>query len=203
MELINPDIEKDLAIEKPLKIELGSAGKYREGYYGLDHLKMDGVDIVADLNKPLEKIPENSVSHIYSRHALEHVIEFLPLMKELHRIARSGCILNIVVPHFSNPYYYSDPTHVRFFGLYTMNYFVSPEKQPFPKRLVPAFYTDTRYEIDTIKISFYRMNIFDRVTVPLLRKIVNLNFAMQDFYERRLCRLFPASEISYTLRVAK
>jgi hypothetical protein len=33
-----------------------------------------------------------------------------------------GELIEIIVPHFSNPHYYSDPTHVRFFGLYTMSY---------------------------------------------------------------------------------
>lgn len=202
MEFLNPKIEQDLAAGVLLKLELGSAGNRREGFYGLDHLPLPGVDVVADLNQSLSLLPDNSVSQIFSRHVLEHITEFLPLMKELHRVAAPGCVIEIVVPHFSNPYYYSDPTHVRFFGLYTMNYFVAPERQP-ALRKVPAFYSDTRFEVEQIKFSFYRMNLLDRLVVPFLRKLVNSSFAMQNMYERRLCHFFHASEISYRLTVDK
>ncbi len=202
MEFLNSKIEQDLANGVPLRLELGSAGNQRDGYYGLDHLPLSGVDIVADLNAPLSLIPDNSVSHVFTRHVLEHVDQFLPLMKELHRVAAPGCVIEIVVPHFSNPYYYSDPTHVRFFGLYTMNYFVAPEKQPVLRK-VPAFYSDTRFEVEQIKFYFYRMTLLDRVVVPILRALVNRSFAMQNMYERRLCRFYHAAEIGYRLRVDK
>ena len=70
------------------------------------------------------------MTEIYSRHPLEHVRNFLPLMAELHRVTRPGGRIEIIVPHFSNPYGYSDPTHVRHFGLYTFFYFADEEDQP-------------------------------------------------------------------------
>jgi hypothetical protein len=48
----------------------------------------EGVDIVADLNEPLDLLPENCAEHVFSSHALEHVDKLLPLLAEIHRITR-------------------------------------------------------------------------------------------------------------------
>jgi SAM-dependent methyltransferase len=202
MRLVNPEIAKDLEQGKPLRIDLGSGPRPRPGFYALDQVEFDGIDIVADLNQPLELLPDDCAEHVFSSHALEHVEKLLPLLAEIHRITRRGGVIEIVVPHFSNPYYYSDPTHVRFFGLYTMNYFVDMDKQPGAHK-VPALPTSTRFEIDSVRISFYRFNLLDRLVVPFLRYFVNRSPATQHFYELRLSRLFPAAELRFRMRVCK
>lgn len=202
MLLINPQIGADVAAGKPLRIDFGSGPNPKESCYALDQFQFDGIDIVADLNEPLDLLPDNSAEYVFTSHALEHVERLLPLIAELHRITRPGGMIEIVVPHFSNPYFYSDPTHVRFFGLYTMNYFVSKELQPMARH-VPTFYSDVRFEIESIKLSFYRSNLFDRIFVPFLRYFVNRSPAAQEFYERRLSWIFPAAEIRYKLRPRK
>jgi predicted SAM-dependent methyltransferase len=88
MRLVNPQIAIDLEQGKPLRIDLGSGPKPRSGFYGLDQLEMEGVDIVADLNEPLDLLPENCAEHVFSSHALEHVDKLLPLLAEIHRITR-------------------------------------------------------------------------------------------------------------------
>jgi SAM-dependent methyltransferase len=202
MRLINPQVEKDLQQGKPLRIDLGSGPRPRPGFYALDQVQFDGIDIVADLNQPLDLLPDDCAEHVFSSHALEHVEKLLPLLAEIHRITRGGGLIEIVVPHFSNPYYYSDPTHVRFFGLYTMSYFVDMDKQPAAHK-VPPLPTSARFEIDSVRISFYRFNLLDRLVVPFLRYFVNRSPAAQHFYELRLSRLFPAAELRFRMRVCK
>lgn len=202
MRLLNPQIARDLEQGKPLRIDMGSGAKPRPGFYGLDQLEVDGVDIVADLNQPLDLLPDNCAEHVFSSHALEHVERLLPLLAEVHRITRPDGLIEIIVPHFSNPYYYSDPTHVRFFGLYTMNYFIDIEKQPGAHK-VPTFNTRTRFAMESVKISFYRFNLLDRLFVPFLRYFVNRSARSQNFYELRLSWLFPAAEIRYRMRACK
>ena len=202
MQVLNPQVLADIAEGKAIKLDLGSGGHGREGFYSVDHLDLKGVDIMANLNQPLNLLPDNSVAHIYSRHALEHIEQFLPLMREIHRMTRPDGIIEIIVPHFSNVYGYSDPTHVRFFGLYTMYYFVPQEDQP-KNRKVPAFYTDTRFKINAIKIEFYRSGLIDKLFARLITKIVNQNIHWQDFYERRLCHLFHARQIRYLMQPIK
>lgn len=202
MLLINPLVSADIAAAKPLRIDLGSGPNPKQNCYSLDQLALDGIDIVADLNQPFDLLPDNCAEYVFSSHALEHVANLLPLLGELHRITRPDGLIEVVVPHFSNPYYYSDPTHVRFFGLYTMNYFVPTDLQP-GVRKVPTFYSAIRFELESVKLSFYRTNLLDRIFVPILRYLVNRSGASQDFYERRLSWIFPAAEIRYKLRPIK
>lgn len=89
-------------------------------------MALPGVDIQADLNEPLDLLPDGSVEAVHCRHLLEHIDRLLHLLDELHRVVRPGGEIDIRVPHFSNPYGYSDPTHVRFFGLYS--FFTFPRR---------------------------------------------------------------------------
>jgi ubiquinone/menaquinone biosynthesis C-methylase UbiE len=197
MKILNKMLEKDLE-NKSINLELGCGERKREGFYGIDHIELEGVDIVADLNEPLTLLPDNCCNSIYSGHVLEHINELLPLMREIHRISKPDSIIEINVPHFSNVYGYSDPTHVRFFGLYTMYHFASKENQP-KIRKVPSFYTDTRFIVKSVTIQFYRSNIFERIFIPIFSKLVNLNIYTQNFYERRLSSIFHAWQIKYIL----
>lgn len=202
MPILNQSLADDLAAGRPVKLNLGSGGTTKPGYYGVDHLALPGVDAQADLNAPLDWLPDDSVAAVYSRHVLEHIPDLLGLMRELHRVVRADGRLAIVVPHFSSPYFYSDPTHVRAFGLYTFSYFCDPSRQP-GRRKVPAFYVDYRFAIERIEIRFYRRSLLDKLVVPWLQRLVNAGFPMQDWFERRLCRLFHASEIEFQLRPLK
>jgi SAM-dependent methyltransferase len=202
MRFLNPSVAKDLQQGKPLRIDIGSGQKPREGFYGLDQLDGAGVDIVADLNRPLDLLPDNCAEYVFSSHSMEHVDQMLPLMGEIHRIMRPGALLHVIAPHFTNPYYYSDPTHVRFFGLYTMSYFVDEEKQPGARR-VPAFPGAARFEMESVSLSFYRTGLVDRLVVPFFRFFANRTPRAQDFYERRLSWLYPAAEVRYRMRACK
>lgn len=199
-------LNKNLIIKfdqgEKVKLNLGSGANLKSGYFNVDIVELDGVDIIADLNHKLNLIPDNSVSHVYTQHALEHIENILGLMKELSRICCLDAVITIVVPHFSNPYYYSDPTHVRPFGLYSMSYFVDEKSQPF-RRKVPSYYSNTRFELIDTKFYFYRTSLIDRILVPVLRLLVNMNSSTQEIYERRWSWLYPAWQIKYILRVIK
>lgn len=201
MKILEQRVHDDLQAGRLLKIELGSGGPARDGFYGVDMLPLPGVAIQADLNRALDGLPDNSVEAVYSQHCLEHVAEFIPLMEELHRVVRPGGTIEVVVPHFSNPYYYSDPTHVRFFGLYTFNYFVAADCQP--ARKVPTFYSDVRFSVRKIHIFLLPRSFLKRAMYPGLRVLVNRSFAWQEWWERRLCWTMPADSISYMLSPIK
>jgi len=202
MRILNESISKDLTNNVDLKIDLGCGPRPKKGYYSLDLLELNGIDIVADLNKPLDLLPDNSCSHIFSNHVFEHVQDLNLLMSEIFRIAKPDATIEIVVPHFSNVFGYSDPTHVRLFGIYSFYYYVRRSNQP-GKRKVPDFYTNYKYLIHKIKIEFDRLSMLDRLLVPIMRKLVNINLYTQTFYERRLSFLFHASQIRFLLQPDK
>lgn len=200
MKILNPAVQADIDARRALRLNLGGGERPLPGHYHLDLVALPGVDIQADLNEPLDLLPDGSVEAVHCRHLLEHIDRLLPLLEELHRVVRPGGEIDIRVPHFSNPYGYSDPTHVRFFGLYSFFYFAAPEHQP--SRKVPSFYSRCRFQVRSIHIRLMHETWFDKVIRALLQPLVNLSPGWQDWYERRLCRMFPANEIQYRITPA-
>lgn len=201
MKIINPQVFRDLDAGQPLRLNLGCGQRTRPGFYGVDQVALPGVDILADLNEPFTALPDDCVEEIYCRHTLEHVVRFLELLAELHRVTRSDGRMEIIVPHFSNPYGYSDPTHVRFFGAYSFYYFCDEADQP--PRAVPSFYIPQRFTVEKVDCTLLRASLLDRAVRAIVQPLINRRFAWLDWYERRMCRWLPADSIRYILRPKK
>jgi len=123
------DLEERLRSGDAIVLELGCGARRREERIGIDKLDLPSVDIVADVEEGLPFLPNDSVDEIHSKSVFEHIRNFEQLMRKMVRVLKPGGQAHIFVPHFSNPYFYSDPTHVRFFGLYTFQYFSVENRQ--------------------------------------------------------------------------
>jgi ubiquinone/menaquinone biosynthesis C-methylase UbiE len=191
--LIRIDLEKIISSAEPVIIELGCGPKKKPGRITIDKVDIPHVNIVADIEDGLGFLPDRSVDEIHCRSVLEHIKNFENVIKEIVRVLKKNGRAHIFVPHFSNPYYYSDFTHVRFFGLYTFYYFVDAKYQL--KRKVPHFYTDIRIRIVSQRMkfrsSFKILNPFKK----LLGRFINLHTLLQEYYEENLCYLFPCHGI--------
>jgi hypothetical protein len=201
MKIVNEALRNDLQAGRPVRLNLGSGKTSREGFYNVDLVALDTVDMVADLNRPLDGLPDNSVAQVVCKHTLEHIQNIVGILSELHRVVRPEGQIEIAVPHFSNPYGYSDPTHVHFFGLFSMYYFADMEDQP--RRKVPCHYGDSPFIVEKIRIRFHTRGLLDGSVSWLIRGLVNINYFTQHCYERRFAWLWPASEIRYVIRPKK
>lgn len=191
--LIKINLEQVIGSGKPVIIDLGCGVKKKPDRIGIDRVDLPSVDIVADVEEGLSFLPDNSVDEIHSRSLFAHIVNFENLMKEIVRVLKKNGKVYAFMPHFSNPYYYSDYTHVRFFGLYTFYYFVRPELQL--KRKVPDHYSDIRIRILSqrliLRSAFKCLNPFKK----LLCWFINLNKLFQAYYEENLCYLIPCHGI--------
>ena len=203
MRIVDPRLAADLVSGRPVKLHLGGGSDIpAPGFYGVDVRSDAKAAAIADFNEPLELFPPDSVEEVHSEHTMEHVERFIPLLRELHRIVRRDGRIRFTVPHFSNPHYYSDPTHVRFFGLYTMYYFMDPERQPLDRK-VPSFYADVRFDVLEVKMTLQPRALLDRILTPFLSRRMNRNPRTMERFERRLCWMFPADLITYVFRPVK
>lgn len=201
MKILNPAVTRDLEACRPLRLNLGSGCRHLPGFYNVDLVDLPGVDLLADLNEPFDALPDNSVESIFCRHTLEHVVNLLGVLGEIHRVVQPTGTIDVVVPHFSNPYYYSDPTHVRFFGLYSFFYFCDAADQP--RRKVPSFYTPIRFRVESVRFNLMKESAFDKVVRAILHPVINRGVGWLDWYERRLCRLLPVNDLRYILHPVK
>src|SRR5258708_4607940 len=120
-----------------VRLELGCGDhKVDPDAIGVDLLAAPGVDIVGDAFDVLSALEPGSVDEIFSAHFLEHVGDARAMLAACARVLRPGGTFRAIIPHFSNPYFYSDPTHDRTYGLYTFSYLV---RDTFTTRGVPQY----------------------------------------------------------------
>ncbi len=182
-----------------LALELGCGDRKRHPEaVGIDLLDLPGVDIVGDVVQALAALPAGCVDRVWSYHFLEHVDDVGAIMRELGRVCAPRAIVDLTVPHFSNPYYFSDPTHRRPFGLYTMCYYCTDRL--FSRR-VPRYGLDPVFELLNVDLVFksppprYLRYGFKKA----VQAIVNSGRWMQEFYEEILCFVLPCYEVRFVL----
>lgn len=107
----------------PRLVELGPGDvkQYAESV-GLDVRPGKGVDVLADLNRPLP-LRDGSVDRIFAVHVLEHLSDLHAVMNECHRALREHGVLHVMVPYWRHVNAVTDPTHVRFFDTQTFKPF--------------------------------------------------------------------------------
>lgn len=183
----------------PVILELGCGPRKRiTKAIGIDSLNYENVDIVGDVFDVLARIPDGSINEIYSYHFFEHIQDLPLLIDEISRTLKQNGSLVVVVPHFSNPYFYSDYTHRTFFGLYSFSYFAIDK---IFQRRVPNYKRSPSLELMSVYLNFLSPAPFKfrNKLKKLVGKLINSNNSMKEFYEENLCYLVPCYEIRYRL----
>ena len=180
----------------PVQINLGCGNQRLPGYFGLDRLRQAGTDLICDLNRPLP-LASHSVDHVAAKSLLEHIDQLETLLAEVLRVLKPGGAFYVYVPHWSNPFYYSDYTHRRFFGLATFDYFADVPDQIY--RRVPV-YTSLRFQTAGVRLIF--KSPFGCLTWLMkgFQWIVNRSVPLQLLYEFHLSSFVPCYAIEYVLR---
>ncbi len=147
----------------------------------------------------LKEIKDNSIDQVYSFHFLEHVDNHIEVVNEIIRVLKKNGLMNIVVPHFSNPFYYSDPTHKSKFGLFSFCYFA---KSKLFSRTFPKYCQHSNALLVDVKLGFksYRPYYFRHAFKKLLEIFFNSTRYFQELYEENFTWIFPCYEIRYKVK---
>ncbi len=181
-------------------LELGCGKKKKNSnYISIDILDSPEVDIRGDVFEILSQINDGVIDEIHSSHFIEHIDDLELLLRECSRVLRKGGKFYARVPHHSNPYFYSDYTHKRFFGLYTMQYFC---KSKYFHRIVPNYDIDFQLSISEIKILFGAERPFylKYIIGKFYNKFFNCSVLMKEYYETNLSKIFPCTELDIELQ---
>tara|TARA_B100000315_G_C14444867_1_gene526354 strand:+ start:244 stop:879 length:636 start_codon:yes stop_codon:yes gene_type:complete len=193
------DVLNSITSTNCVDIELGCGKRKRHPHaIGVDCIDYDEVDIVGDVFDILYKIPDSSVNRIYSYHFFEHIQEQRKLLDECARVLISNATMKVVVPHFSNPFYFSDPTHQCLFGLYTMSYYSDDDVF---SRTIPKYNNDINFKLLSVKLIFksYPPKYIRHAVKKIIQYFVNINSWAKEFYEENLVYIFPCYEIEFDL----
>lgn len=173
------------------RLNLGCGRDIKNGWVNLDKAGLPGVDVVHDLDVLPLPFEDDHFDQVLARDVLEHV-NYIPLLKEIHRILKVGAELIIQVPHFSSADNYIDPTHKNQFSIRTFEFFVSSS---ISKR---EYYFDFQFnKIGKSHVGFFKWPlIYNYIIEP----IVNSSNKMKKYYELTcFCSLFPAQNIIISL----
>lgn len=121
-------LSSGLLVEK--KLNIGCGGRKLSGYVHLDRSPYSHVEITYDLESGQRMywdtgalVADNTFDRMLMSHVIEHIRNPLPMMQELHRVAKPGCKLAILAPYGSSDNAWEDPTHVRAIFMDSMMYF--------------------------------------------------------------------------------
>lgn len=194
------DIFKRWNSHGPIVLDLGCGpNKKNSNWIGIDKSYYPGVDLQGDIFDVLKELEDGSVDHIYSSHFFEHIEDVGKLVRESARVLKKRGTLKVIVPHFSNPYFFSDYTHKTFFGLYSFSYFA---KESLFQRKTPMYndLSDTLFLKDVRLVFKSTRPFYFRYAIKRFFGIIfNSSRYMQELYEENLSNLIGCYEIHFTL----
>lgn len=116
-------------MSESIRLNLGCGHNHMavaEGWLNLDSSPLVGAQVVQDLSTFPYPFADSTISEFHMSHVLEHLPFPLPIMQELHRIAKPGAKFTLRVPYGSSDIAFEDPTHVRQYFLNSFMYFSQP-----------------------------------------------------------------------------
>ena len=184
-------------------LDVGCGNAKTPGAIGIDSNPGTQADILHDLNVFPWPIENDVYDRIVCSHIVEHVADMVKFMEEVHRVGKSGARVEIVTPHFSNRFSFTDPTHVRHLSVRSFDYFMVR------RSLKHAFLTrafETRYAVPDFYVQplFRLLRSHLRLARPFrLTGIQRLANRFPDFYELYLAFIMPARDMYINLEVLK
>lgn len=176
-----------------MKFDIGCGRSKRDGFIGVDVLGVGGVDINHDLNMFPYPIEESSATEIVLDNVLEHLDRPLAIIEEIYRICKDDAIVTVMVPYFRSFYSAIDPTHKRFFGIYSLSYFD-------PSHVFYRKYSYTKVKFNILEIAFEKRRTSKNPVRKIVRCIAN---RWPELYESKLSHLYPLDDLTYVLRADK
>jgi len=85
--------------------------KYARGEISVDKSPTDKRVVRHNLNEFPYPFDDNAFDKIIARHILDHLHDVIGVMKEIHRISKNGCIVEITTPHYSKGFFNLDHVH--------------------------------------------------------------------------------------------
>jgi SAM-dependent methyltransferase len=169
------------------KLNLGCGNDIRPGWINLDRIGLPGVDVIHDVSQLPLPFPDGSFDVVECLDVLEH-LEYIPILRDVHRILAPGGRLSVRVPHFTSSYSFGDPTHRKLFSVDTLRFFVGDHER--------GYYFDFSFsKIEKFHLAFAKRPFYNH----LVEWLVNRNERMLNLYECSPLRIFPATNIEVVL----
>jgi len=179
--------------ELPRILDVGCGPHKLPGAIGIDRNPDTAADVICDIDCGALPFADDSFDRVRASHVIEHVADVVQTMEEFHRVTRSGGIVYLITPHYTDYSSFCDPTHRWHLTSYSFYYF-------YPEGLhgEPSWYTRARFRER-------------RVYIKLLRfwKALGFEFLVNHlgwgrrFWEHYLCFIVRGKLLEFELEVLK
>lgn len=178
--------------DKRTVLDFGCGNRKRPGSIGIDVNPRTDADVVHDLNVFPYPFADASFDEVYADNVIEHLVEPVRVMEELHRITRPDARIKVIVPYFRSLWAYIDPTHRHFFTVDSFTYYD------------PAHENSRLYNYSTARFRIERVVLNENINRGFITGLVKaLANRWPGHYELYLSHLCPLDDITYYLRTIK
>lgn len=125
-------------------LDLGCGDCKTEKAYGIDAVKLKGVNLVYDLNQIPYPFEDNQFERVVMNDILEHLDKPIDVLREVYRILKPKGTVEIRVLYWNHKYNYSDPQHKHAFTERYFEYFCGR---------IRAYYMD--YAFSDLEIEYH------------------------------------------------
>lgn len=144
-------------MQEGIKLDIGCGDRKLDyTWTGIDYRKLEGVDIVQDLEKFPWNIPNDCASIARCMHVVEHINPckgtFIKFMDEIWRTMMTGADLYIECPYATSKGYFRDPTHCNPCNEETWEYFDHTKPLYNVYKPKPWSIESLEFDQDTIKV---------------------------------------------------
>jgi len=119
------DLERVLLEGSGIRLDIGCGENKQQGFVGMDKRKVQGVDIVHDLEVFPWPLPDECCLMIIGSHIVEHIKPWLQieLWDEMWRVMKLDGQLALSTPYGKSEGFIQDPTHCSPYNAATFQYF--------------------------------------------------------------------------------
>lgn len=167
-------------------------GRVLNGVVNVDINSATRPDVLCDLNAKTFPFRDNAFDMVVTISLLEHLNDFVAAMGEIHRIAKPGASVHILVPHFSSAAAFVDPTHRKLLSVRSCDYFLmgTDIEQRY------GFYLAYRFRLKKLYVELSGIWNY----LPPFRWLAEKRTA---FWEEYLCFIIRGAGIYWELEVVK
>jgi SAM-dependent methyltransferase len=187
-----------------LTLDIGCGNAKTAGAIGIDANPDTQADIIYDLDQYPWPVADSTFERVVCSHVVEHVSDMIRFMEEVHRLCMPRARIDIITPHFTNRFAFTDPTHRRHLTIRSFDYFLPPSEPLRPSFIERAF--ETAYTVPTFYTHSHFKIVEARMRLARPFRLLGLQWfanRFPNFYELYLAFVFPARDLYFTLEAVK
>lgn len=167
-----------------ISLDLGCGTCRVPGSFGLDNVRLENVDVVADISMEYLPFRDDCIDEVFLHHVIEHFPfeRYSLILAEVWRILKPGGTLSVRVPHVYSVAAWGDPTHRSGFTFGTLGFFDTGHNKSYYREIQHHWHLlSTKADATLFNWKMYRLRKLDGFISRIFARILNRLLHAFDF----------------------